>query len=250
MKKRSHLAPMQRLAAGLEWPRPLLALSLLLVLPGCAVQSHLDAEHALPTFSRAPVMILMKPDVQLSELTAGGVEQPHAQWTEAGLGNIEQALADMMRRRNVAMVPYEPPVDDPARLHEHQQLIKLHRAVGASIIRHKYFQPEVLPTKQEAFDWGLGPGVQMLRDDYDADYALFVFVRDSYATAGRTAVIVAMAVLGVGVPAGRQAGFASLVDLRSGNVVWFSRLFSDTGDLRTRGPAEKAVNALMRGFPL
>ena len=230
--------------------RLLLAIAGLLALSGCASQSHLASAVAPPERDKPPVLLLMKPDVELSELTAGGISQPHAQWTIAGLGNIEQALADMMRKRNVAMVPYEPPAGDPDRLHDHQQLIKLHRAVGASIITHKYFQPLVLPTKQSVFDWGLGPDVQVLRDDYDADYALFVFIRDSYATAGRAAVIVAMAVLGVGVQGGTQAGFASLVDLRTGNVVWFSHLVSSTGDLRTREPAEKAVAVLMQGFPL
>ncbi|MDX1431177.1 MAG: hypothetical protein R3286_01890 [Gammaproteobacteria bacterium] len=241
-----------RAAAGeLVSRRLLLALPVLAVLSGCATtQSHVSSDAMLPQTDTPPVMLLMKPDVELSELTAGGIQQPHAQWTVAGLGNIEQALADMMRKRNVKMVPYEPPDNDPQRLHDQQQIIKLHRAVGVSIIRHKYFEPEVLPTKQSVFDWSLGPDVQMLREDYEADYALFVFVRDSYATAGRTAMIVAMAVLGVGIPAGTQAGFASLVDLRTGNVVWFNRLVSATGDLRTRGPAEQAVASLMAGFPL
>jgi len=75
-------------------------------------------------------------------------------------------------------------------------------------------------------------------------------VRDSYVSAGRAAVIGAAAIFGVGIPGGRQVGFASLVDLRTGNIVWFNRLISGTGDLRTEAPAQSTVDNLIKGLPL
>jgi hypothetical protein len=128
--------------------------------------------------------------------------------------------------------------------------MKLHRAVGVSIIQHKYFEPLLLPTKEDVFDWGLGPDVQMLRDEYNAHYALFIYMRDSYSSPGRVAMTVALAALGVGVQGGTQSGFASLVDLGSGEVVWFNRLLRGTGDLRTPEPAREAMAVLLKGFPL
>ena len=48
---------------------------------------------------------------------------------------------------------------------------------------------------------------------------------------------------------GEQHGFASLVDLRSGDIVWFNRLLSVVGDLRTEEPAAKTVSQLLEGLP-
>jgi hypothetical protein len=107
-----------------------------------------------------------------------------------------------------------------------------------------------LPTKGDRFDWTLGAGVKPLQARTGADYALFVLLRDSYASAGRVALMVGAAVLGVGVPGGRQIGFASLVDLRSGDILWFNRLFNPAGDLRTPEPAAKAVQSLLTQMPL
>lgn len=217
---------------------------------GCAGQSYHRSESALPQLDHPPIVLLMKPDIELSELTAGGVLQPHARWTEAGVGNVEQALADVMRRRQAAMIPYESPAD-PDQAYQHNQIIKLHRVVGSSILIHKYSAVLALPTKEEVFDWSLGPEVQELGRDYNADYALFVFLRDSYSTAGRQALIVTMALLrGAVIRGGMQAGFASLVNLRTGEVVWFNRLLRDTGDLRNPEPAKEAVDTLLVGFPL
>ena len=89
-----------------------------------------------------------------------------------------------------------------------------------------------------------------IRDHYHGDYALFVFVRDSYSSAGRQAVIVAAALFGVGVQGGQQIGFASLVDLRTGRVVWFNRLASQYGSLKEEKPAAETVKHLLEGMPL
>jgi len=94
----------------------------------------------------------------------------------------------------------------------------------------------------------LGPGVRAL--DKDARYALFVFVRDSYASGGRKAMMAVGMLLGVGVQLGQQIGFASLVDLNDGRVVWFNLLNSQTGDLRDAQSAGAAVDKLLDGVPL
>jgi hypothetical protein len=107
-----------------------------------------------------------------------------------------------------------------------------------------------LPQKGEALDWTLGPGVKLLRDKYHGDYALFVHLRDSYSSTGRQALIGVAALLLVPVPGGFQSGFASLVDLRSGKVVWFNRLLSVNGDLRNKDDARDTVGELLKGLPL
>ena len=88
-----------------------------------------------------------------------------------------------------------------------------------------------------------------LQEKSGARYALFIYVRDSYASAERKAAMVAMAVLGIGLSGGTQSGYASLVDLESGRVLWFNRLLRASGDLRESGAAAESMAALLTGFP-
>jgi hypothetical protein len=60
---------------------------------------------------------------------------------------------------------------------------------------------------------------------------------------------VAMALLGVGLAGGTQIGYASLVDLKTGQVVWFNNLLRGTGDLREEKSALETVEVLLKGFP-
>ena len=127
--------------------------------------------------------------------------------------------------------------------------MKLANAVGSSILLHEYLPQLKLPTKKDQFDWTIGPDAKLLKEKYDADYALFVFLRDSYASSGRVAVIIIGAILGVGVQGGIQAGTATLVDLDTGQVVWFNRLARASGDLRNGDAATETIKLLLTEFP-
>jgi hypothetical protein len=192
----------------------------------------------------------MAPDIELHELTVGGLLEPKAEWTAAARGHVANALATELRSRDATLVEYRPPVDDRAREHAHEQLIKLNDAVSGAVLVHQYVPRFKLPTKNDRFDWSLGPQVRILRDEYGADYALFIYLRDSYASAGRAVLVVGAALLGVAMPSGRQVGIASLVDLRTGDVVWFNRVLDPGGDLRTPEPAQRAVKKLLGDCPL
>lgn len=187
----------------------------------------------------------MQPDVELSEVTAGGLEEPNAAWTEAARNNIEQALDSFFTKKGVQLASYGTAVSRPQEV----QLVKLHEAVGTTILFHQYISAAALPSKSE-FDWSLGDGAAVLGRNHGADYALFLHFRDSFASDGRVAFIVAAAIFGVGVPGGLQSGFASLVDLRTGDIVWFHRLLRTTGDLREPDEAQNAVGLLLTGLPL
>ena len=88
-----------------------------------------------------------------------------------------------------------------------------------------------------------------------ADYAMFVFTNDAYGDAGRKAAQAA-GMLGcligvcVMVPSGIHVGYAGLVDLSTGDVVWFNTDLAMGGDPREVDGAEKRVGQLMDGFPL
>jgi hypothetical protein len=49
---------------------------------------------------------------------------------------------------------------------------------------------------------------------------------------------------------GAQIGVVTLVDLHTGQVVWFNLLARQTGDLRDSPGADATVRELLKGLPL
>jgi hypothetical protein len=163
-------------------------------------------------------VLLIEPDVKLGELEAGGSIDWRADWSKTGTQFIADDVRGVLTARGID-VAQSGTVTDPHGV----QLVKLNDAVDNAIYLHAIVGGNFkLPTKSQPFDFTLGPGVKDFADKYGADYALFVFVRDSYTTAGRAALMVGAAILGVGITGGQQVGYASLVDLKTGTVVWFN----------------------------
>lgn len=200
-----------------------------------------------PGFKERPAgsqLLLLPADMELFSISAGGVTEPRADWTEAAQKHFKAALAG--RRDQLG-----PDVRDvaEAQADEFAELAALHRAVAEAVWVHHVHRGLELPTKNDRLDWSLGPAVQPLRQRTGADYALFIWVRDSYASGERKAAMLAMALLGAISTGGEQNAYASLVDLRNGRIVWFNDLRRMWGDLREPGPAAETVEALLKGFP-
>lgn len=214
------------------------------VLAGCAAPVQRQTPELRRDVGKVPRIVVMPLDVELAQLTAGGMAEPHAEWTDAALKHLRAALDGEAKARKVTLVDFQSERGSPEDRETSLDLVKLHRAVGGAVMVHQYMGL-ALPSKDGKFDWSLGPAVAAIARSHDADYALFLFVRDSYATAGRVAVIVVGALLGIGVPGGAQVGFASVVDLKTGDIVWFNRLLRPQGDLRTPDAAAETVKALV-----
>jgi hypothetical protein len=192
-------------------------------------------------------IVLVEPDIELAVLTASGMQEPRADWTEQGRGNVAAEVERQLKARAHSFRMIDP---DEAMGGRTGQLLRLHEAVGQSIMMFNYGYVS-LPTKGASFDWTLGEGAQALGTAYDADYALFVFGRGNYASGARVATAVGLAILGVGVPVGGQQCFASLVDLKTGRVVWFN--VASTGpndDMRKPDGAAQLVQAVLKDAPL
>lgn len=222
--------------------RRLILLALVLSLGGgLAAQSHLaEGFTQLPAGATVAVMPL---DVELFAVTAGGVLEPRAEWTAKAVANLKEALRLRGAGQGRAFVPV--PDGDGELLAE---LNHLHGAVARAIDLH-HFGSWKLPSKAGKLDWSLGEEVAEIRKQAAADYALFVYLRDSYATGGRVATMVLYAALGVGVGGGAQVGYASLVDLKTGRVLWFNEMAKVTGDVRELEPAKTTLGHLLKAFP-
>jgi hypothetical protein len=224
------------------------ALAAMLV-AGCsttATQSHVTE---LKRVSADPKILLMPLDVELMELDMGGVLEPKPEWTAAARRFITAEVR--AERARLGFRLEELPEEFPGPPEEQElvdQLVKVHAAVGRAMRANRKLGQELRSLGDKPL-WSLGEEVGILRTRTGADYALFVHVRDSYASDGRKLVMLAGAALRGVVMGGVQSGFASLVDLRSGDIVWYNQLGRVTGDLRTPEPAGETVKMLLKDFP-
>jgi hypothetical protein len=205
------------------------------------------SQNLAPGFSTLPAgatVLLFPIDIELFNITAGGIQEPKADWTANALQHMKAALKERKEKAGLNLKELdEAGADDLA------EFSSLYAAVLNSITIHSRLDQLKLPTKEGKMDWSLGDAVKEVHAKTQADYGLFVFVRDSYASAERKAVIVGLALLGVGIPGGIQVGYASLVDLKSGQIVWANQLARASGDLREAEPARQTIDLLMGQFP-
>ena len=193
----------------------------------------------------------------MGEISVAGLYEPKVEWTELSRQNVTSALEHHLAALGVEVVPYAPP-EGPLRIHPHHtQAIKLFEAVRQTIFEYKYVPASSrsaaprLATKKDKFDWTLGEAVMPLRQDYDADHALFIVMQDTQPTAGRTAMNVLMTYLFLSLETSdNQFGFAALVDLRSGDLVWTNLVARQLGDLRKPATAAESVSRLVQDIPL
>lgn len=203
-------------------------------------------------------LVVMRPDVAVNSLTTGGMAQPRADWTEQARGNIIEALrAEEASHGGKVLILSKRSELPNVSAEEIADLERLHYAVGNSIALHKY-SGAALPTKRgKGLEYTLGEDAVSLGRRTGYDYALFMYAEDNIASTGRTALQVlgvAGCAIGFCAPSGgsNQFAYASLVDLRTGEVVWFNILQTGSqlpgvsfGDIRTQQGATQMVERLL-----
>jgi len=238
--------------------RVFLALMASVALAGCVqTRQYSDVEFTPPQGDYK--LLVMRPDVSVGSVTTGGMVEPRADWTETARSKLLAALRAQQATRggNVFIMEKRDslPGVDPEAVAE---LERLHYAVGSSIALHKY-SGAYLPTKRgKGLDWTLGEDAVALGRRTGYQYALFLYAEDSFASSGR----VALQVLGIAgcfvgfcaptVGGGGQFAYASLVDLRTGEVAWFNVVQASSqvagikmGDIRTDEGAAQLVDRLL-----
>ncbi|MEO7478420.1 MAG: hypothetical protein ABIT64_04210 [Lysobacteraceae bacterium] len=239
---------------------PLLAIMLL-----ASVHAQNRPEVAVDTTGQAikvdGSIVIVQPDIELSLVTAGGLHEPRKEWSDAARKLYPATVHSLLDAKHTNAKPdflIPDDLDPSSRL---GQILRLNQAVALSIAQ--YSQPgSALATKKDAttgkplLDWTLGPGVSELRDATGADYALFTYIRDSYASGGRKTLRVLAMLAGAAmgsymdIGGGAQVGVATLVDLRTGKVVWFNLMARQSGDLRDATGTELTVAQMLKGLPL
>ena len=192
-------------------------------------------------------VVLVEPDIELYEIGAGGMQEPRQAWSNAARQQFPIAARDVLQAQGIPLKGDFFLPKDAGPENKLRQLTLLNQAVSISILN--YARADALRNKHGKFDWTLGPGVSALREATGADYALFTYIRDSYTSGGRAAMrVIAFLLLGGDIGGGMQIGLASLVDLRTGQVVWHNLLLDQTGDLRDMAGARETAGDLLKGM--
>src|SRR5438105_3744350 len=200
----------------------------------------------------ADAKVVIEPiDLELYTLSAGGQREPRADWTDAARRHVASALREWAAATRLTTVEM-----DEKTAETHAELLQLQDTlVDALVVHHN--GPVRLPAKGGQLDWSFGAAMQPLQQATGARYALYTYVRDSYASSERKAVIGAVAVVAAAfsggslalLGGGEQAAYAMLVDLQTGRVLWFNELVRLHGDLREGPVAADSVKALLAEFP-
>lgn len=197
-------------------------------------------------------ILLLRPTMRVGEQSTGGMFEPNADWTDQARANIGMALDALQRDLgNEVIVAPEVYGDEARRVAEHAALFA---AVSQAVIHYQFFVGNRLPTKKrdnkaDVFDWSLGTGVAGLPGAQGADYALFIYNRDVYGSTGRKMLQLVGALAGVGVSSGEHVGYAGLVDLKTGDLLWLNADAQMGGDVREAEGAQKRVRQLLEDFP-
>jgi hypothetical protein len=220
--------------------------SLTVAPPVLAANSATKPEFMFLAGQSAKIVVL-KSDVSVAELTTGGLDQPKADWTKQAQAALEKAFATSYTERGLQIMPLpEMKGEDAKALSNCLNLLKI---VSNEALTHKVFPGEALPTKDGDLLWSLGPGIAKLGEKIGADYAITFFSRDSYITKGRKAAETVSALLGEATSDGVHAGSMTMVDLKTGALVWMNVDAQLVGDIRSAEGARQRVEQLLRSFP-
>lgn len=235
-----------------------LALMAAVSLAGCVqTKQYADLQFTPPQGDYN--LLVLRPDVTVGSLTTGGMVEPRADWTDQARASIIAALRAQQAAHGGKVTIIEHRKDLPGvSEQELADVERLNAAVDDSIVEHKYLG-DYLPTKRgNRLDWTVGEDAVKLGQKTGYDYALFLHAEDQVASGGRIALgLVGLAGCIVGfcapnIGGAEQLDYASLVDLKTGDVVWFNVVLAGSqvpgikfGDLRTPAGAAQMVERLL-----
>jgi hypothetical protein len=220
---------------------------LLLAIAGCAASPAADSQHFMSSLPGNARVVMMPPDIRYYLMTAGGNPELHEAWTadaESAFANAVDSIADM-RGISIEVVARTALSEDALRFEG------LHAALGEALIKH-VVGGTPLPAKDgnDISDWTMGPGVHVIREETGADYALFIHYRENQPSGSRLAFAILAAASDVVIPTGSEHGFATLVNLDSGNIEWFGMLFDEGNELREEAGSAVIAEWLLEELPL
>ncbi len=225
-------------------------LILLLALAACATQDRSLRHQSLGKQGGRGLpatLLVIAPDVRVSEISAGGVVEEVPDWTRQANGHLRASLDSIARELEVRTLdPPRLPADQQEMLDQHMALYDL---VAGNAFRAGGDGDPAWAHKKRDFDYTLGPGLAFLPDQSGADAALFIVGADHISSGGRKAAMVFGAVFGVIIPGGVSYLTAGVVDLKSGDLLWLNYASNPATDLRQAKDADALLRQVFSTYP-
>lgn len=235
-------------------PRPhpisLVLPTLALLLCACSTLPNYRSESVdAERLERLRRVVVVPPEIQMFEVSAGGVPERVKGWSEQAAGAVRASLRQTLLRYGLELVDL-PPLDA-----KDQELMERHlamfRRIGEAIAFVQDSHDSVWTTRRNQLEFTVGDGLAALGRRLDADGFLFVDGVDFISTTGRR-LIFALSTLAFGlpvVPLGTAYLQAGVLEAQSGDVLWFGRDYRfAAGDLREPETAQRLTTQVFAGY--
>ncbi|HSD61244.1 MAG TPA: hypothetical protein VLC55_10370 [Burkholderiales bacterium] len=226
---------------------------LLLSTAGCSTPTtYLARPLAEPTGPKLPKRVLVvPPDVNVVEISVGGVGEKDAEWSRQAAENLLAALRAQTGKGDLFEL-----VAMPSLTQDEKDVVDAHAAmfelVAANASEHALSTQSFWKERASSLHYTVGPGLGFLARKSGADAALFISAEDAVSTGGRVVVLLAT-ILIFGMPAlapGYSYLAAGIVDLASGDLLWHNFDWNIARrDLRKPQDAEGLLTEVFSSLP-
>lgn len=220
-------------------------------------------------FERVRTITLVPPKVAVYKMSAGDTEEEVLDWSDAAYGHVIEAVKAEVEELGRVFVPYEGEVlshrsirmdrDDVAGAAEDgfspaDDSWLLFEAANLAIMRHAYDPWNTFPEKVSHFDYTLGREARTLIGDTPADAFLLIIATDHVPTRERSTLVAAGLLAGAltasyAGPGATPAKLTlALVEVQTGDLLWFNTLSLPFTDLRDEATDQALVDTVMKGL--
>jgi hypothetical protein len=227
-----------------------------LLLGGCATVPSAKVHYSIeqsPGSRPLQQVVLLPVDVDIYEMSAGGVKEQVPEWSDTAEDNIRKALLVSRNAQGDCCAMRQ--VDSSALTPEEREILEEHlalfNAVAADVLWASLPVNSAWHFKTEHFDYTLGDGLRFLKTKYGLDAGLIIIGEDVVSSAGRKTTAFVGAMFGVAVPLGHSLLVGGLVDFDSGDLLWMNHKIATGGttDLRDPESCLDLARSLMEGYP-
>ena len=238
-----------------RWHSGLVALCSI-ALVGCATSQtsvHRDLAHGVD--KALPRKVLLLPiEIRVHEISVGGVVEKVDDWSDQASANARRYIKSLANTRAAFEIIEAPALspEDRAQLDQH---VALYEVVAGSAELARASPIGVWRERAQDFDYTLGPGLRPLAEHTGIDAAMILTGTDYISSAGRKAAM-AMGVLlsaltGAFIVPRGGVSFVSVgvVDMRTGDLLWFATDQSGTTDLRNEQDMHRLLEGMFGTYP-
>lgn len=227
-----------------------------LVVTGCATVPSAMVHTTIkqdPGSRPLEQVVLLPVDVDVYELSAGGVKEEVPEWSSTAETNIRNAL--LVSKGSGGKCCVTRPVDTSSLTADEREILEEHLALFNTVATNAMWATLPYNTawhfKSENFDYTLGDGLRFLKEKYGLDAGLVITGEDVVSSSGRKTTAVLGAIFGIAVPLGHSILMGGLVDFSSGDLLWLNHVVSTAGQDDLRDPASciELAKSLMKEYP-